>query len=203
MTDFSVIGKRVPRVDAREKVTGVAKFAADYSLPNMLWCKLVRSPFPHARILNIDTSKAEKLKGVKAVVTGREFGGWKWGWMPSTRDEPPLAVEKVCYLAEAVAGVAAVDEDTAEEACDLIKVDYEELPGVFDAEEAMLDGAPKVHDYVKNNISVEYLTGTSGTWKKLLPSPTWSERTDFARQDRLTAIWSRRRPSLITTLRAV
>jgi len=121
----------------------------------MLWCKLVRSPHPHARILNIDTSRAERLPGVKAVVTGKDFGGWTWGWMPATRDEPPLAVDKVRYLAEAVAGVAAIDEDVAEEACELIKVDYEVLPGVFDAEEAMKEGAPKVHDYVQNNISVE------------------------------------------------
>jgi len=156
MSELSVIGQRVPRVDAKEKVTGQAKYAADYSLPDMLWCKLLRSPHPHARILNIDTSKAEKLPGVKGIVTGRDFGGWSWGWMPATRDETPLAVDKVRYMAEAVAGVAAVDEDTAEEAAGLIKVEYEELPGVFDPEEAMKDGAPKVHDYVKNNISVEY-----------------------------------------------
>jgi 4-hydroxybenzoyl-CoA reductase alpha subunit len=156
MAEYSVIGKRVSRVDAREKVIGEAKYAADYSLPGMLWCKLLRSPYPHARILNIDTSRAEKLPGVKAVITGKDFGGWTWGWMRATRDEPPVAVDKVRYMAEAVAGVAAVDEDTAEEACDLIRVDYEELPGVFDAEEAMKDGAPKVHDYVRNNISLEY-----------------------------------------------
>jgi len=156
MSELSVIGQRVPRVDAKEKVTGQAKYAADYSLPDMLWCKLLRSPYPHARILNIDTSKAEKLPGVKGIVTGRDFGGWSWGWMPATRDETPLAVDKVRYMAEAVAGVAAVDEDTAEQAAGLIKVEYEELPGVFDPEEAMKDGAPKVHDYVKNNISVEY-----------------------------------------------
>jgi 4-hydroxybenzoyl-CoA reductase alpha subunit len=156
MADFSVIGERLPRVDAKEKVTGKAKYAADYSLPDMLWCKLLRSPYPHARILNIDTSRAERLPGVKAVVTGKDFGGWTWGWMRATRDEPPLAVDRVRYMAEAVAGVAAVDEDTAEEACELIEVDYEELPGVFDPEEAMKDGAPKVHDYVENNISVEY-----------------------------------------------
>ena len=156
MAKFSVIGKRLPRVDAREKVAGEAKYAADYSLPGMLWCKLLRSPYPHARILDIDTSRAERLPGVKAVVTGKDFGGWTWGWMPPTRDEPPLAVDKVRYMAEAVAGVAAIDEDIAEEATELIKVDYEELPGVFDPEEAMKEGAPKVHDYVKNNISVEY-----------------------------------------------
>lgn len=156
MAEFSVIGQRLPRVDAKEKVTGKAKYAADYSLPDMLWCKLLRSPYSHARILNIDTSRAERLPGVKAVVTGKGFGGWTWGWMPATRDEPPLAVDRVRYMAEAVAGVAAVDEDTAEEACDLIDVDYEELPGVFDPEEAMQNGAPQVHDYVENNISVQY-----------------------------------------------
>jgi 4-hydroxybenzoyl-CoA reductase alpha subunit len=156
MSKFSVIGERVPRVDAREKVTGEAKYAADYSLPGMLWCKLLRSPHPHARILNIDVTKALKLPGVKAIVTGKDFGGWSWGWMRATRDEVPLAVDKVRYMAEAVAGVAAVDEDTAEAATRLIEVEYEELPGVFDPEEAMKDGAPKVHDYVKNNISVEY-----------------------------------------------
>jgi 4-hydroxybenzoyl-CoA reductase alpha subunit len=156
MAEFSVIGERLPRVDAKEKVTGEAKYAADYALPDMLWCKLVRSPYPHARILSIDTSRAESLAGVKAVVTGKDFGGWTWGWMRATRDESPLAVDKVRYMAEAVAGVAAIDEDVAEEACELIEVDYEELPGVFDPEEAMKDGAPKVHDYVENNISVEY-----------------------------------------------
>lgn len=156
MAEYSLIGKPIPRVDAKAKVTGKAKYAADYSLPDMLWCKLLRSPYPHARILNIDTSRAERLSGVKAIVTGKDFGGWTWGWMASTRDEPPLAVDKVRYMAEAVAGVAAIDEDTAEEVCGLIKVDYEELPGVFDPEEAMQEGAPKVHDYVQNNMSVEY-----------------------------------------------
>lgn len=156
MAEFSVIGERLPRVDAKEKVRGEAKYAADYSLPDMLWCKLLRSPYPHARILNIDTSRAERLPGVRGVVTGKDFGGWTWGWMRATRDESPLAVDKVRYMAEAVAGVAAIDEDVAEEACELIEVDYEELPGVFDPEEAMKDGAPQVHDYVENNISVEY-----------------------------------------------
>jgi 4-hydroxybenzoyl-CoA reductase alpha subunit len=156
MAEYSVIGKRVPRVDAVDKITGQAKYAADYSLPGMLWCKVLRSPYAHARILTIDTSRAERLPGVKAVVTGKDFGGWTWGFMPATRDEPPVALDKVRYLYEAVAAVAAVDEDIAEEATELIKVDYEELPGVFDPEEAMQEGAPQVHDYVKNNMSVEY-----------------------------------------------
>jgi 4-hydroxybenzoyl-CoA reductase alpha subunit len=156
MEEYSVIGKRVPRVDGRVKVTGEAKYAADYELPGMLWCKMARSPYAHAKIVNIDTSRAEKLAGVKAICTGKDFGGWKWGWMPKTRDESPLAVDKVRYLAEAVAGVAAIDEETAEEATELIKVEYEDLPGVFDAEDAMKEGAPQIHEHVKNNISWDF-----------------------------------------------
>jgi 4-hydroxybenzoyl-CoA reductase alpha subunit len=156
MEEYSIIGKRVPRFDSKEKVMGYGKYAADYSMPGMLWCKVARAPVPHARILNIDTSRAERLPGVKAVVTGKDFGGWTWGFMATTRDEPPLAVDKVRYLHEGVAGVAAIDEDIAEEACELIKVDYEELPGVFDPEEAMKEGAPVIHDYRPNNVSVEY-----------------------------------------------
>jgi 4-hydroxybenzoyl-CoA reductase subunit alpha len=156
MEDYSVIGKRVPRIDGRMKATGEAKFAADYEMPGMLWCKILRSPYPHAKILNIDTSRAERLTGVKAVCTGKDFGGWTWGWMPKTRDEPPLAIGKVRYLAEAVAAVAAVDEDTAEEATELIQVEYEELPGVFDPEDAMKEGAPKVHEHAEKNVSWEF-----------------------------------------------
>ena len=156
MKEYNIIGKRVPRVDGREKVMGQAKYAADYSLPGMLWCKVVRSPYAHARIVNIDTSKAERLPGVKAVVTSKDFNGWTWGFMATTRDEPPLAMDKVRYYMEGVAGVAAIDEDIAEEACDLIDVEYEELPGVFDPEEAMQEGAPVIHDYRPNNVSVEY-----------------------------------------------
>ena len=156
MEEYYVIGKRVPRIDAKEKVMGQAKYAADHSLQGTLWCKVARAPYPHARILNIDTSRAERLPGVKGVVTGKDFGGWTWGFMATTRDEPPLAVEKVRYLYEGVAAVAAVDEETAEEACELIKVEYEELPGVFDPEEAMKAGSPVIHDYRPNNVSVEY-----------------------------------------------
>ncbi|MCJ7426576.1 MAG: xanthine dehydrogenase family protein molybdopterin-binding subunit [Dehalococcoidales bacterium] len=154
--NFSILGKAIPRVDARAKVTGEAKYAADYEFADMLWGQIKRSPYPHARILNIDTSKAERLPGVKAVTTGKDFGGFKWGWSGPTRDEEPLAVEKVRYLYEGVAAVAAVDEDTANEACDLIEVEYEPLPGVFDVLEAMKPGAPLVHENRPGNICVEY-----------------------------------------------
>ena len=156
MEEYSVIGKRIPRIDGKIKVKGEAKYAADYEMPGTLWCKILRSPYPHAKILNIDTGRAERLPGVKGVLTGKDFGGWTWGWMPKTRDEPPLAYDKVRYAGEAVAAVAAVDEDTSEEATELIDVEYEELPGVFDPEEAMKEGAPQVHDYVKNNLSWDF-----------------------------------------------
>ncbi len=154
--ELSVIGKPIPRVDARAKVTGEAKYAADIEVADMLWGAIKRSPHPHARILHIDTSKAERLPGVKAVITGKDFSGFKWGWSRETRDEEPLATTKVRYLYEGVAAVAAVDEDIAEEACDLIEVEYEPLPGVFDPFEALKEGAPLVHEDRKGNLCVEY-----------------------------------------------
>src|SRR4030043_223213 len=154
--EYSIIGKPIPRVDARAKVTGEAKYAADIEAADMLWGAIKRSHHPHARILNIDTSKAERLPGVKAVTTGKDFSGFKWGWSRETRDEEPLATTKVRYLYEGVAAVAAIDEDIAEEACELIEVEYEPLPGVFDPFEAMKEGAPLVHEDRPGNICVEY-----------------------------------------------
>jgi 4-hydroxybenzoyl-CoA reductase subunit alpha len=154
--NYRILGKPIPRVDAKAKVTGQAKYAADYEIANFLWGFVKRSPYAHARILNIDTSKAEKLPGVEAVTVGKDFGGFKWGWSGPTRDEEPLAVEKVRYLYEGVASVAAVDEDTAQEACDLIEVEYEPLPGVFTPFEAMEEGAPLVHEDRPGNMCVEY-----------------------------------------------
>jgi 4-hydroxybenzoyl-CoA reductase alpha subunit len=154
--EYSILGKSMPRVDAKLKVTGEAKYAADIELPDVLWGQIKRSPYAHARILNIDTSKAEKLPGVMAVTTGKDFGDFKWGWSRETRDEEPFATTKVRYQYEGVAAVAAVDEETAEEACDLIEVEYEPLPGVFDPFEAMQEGAPLVHENRPGNICVEY-----------------------------------------------
>ena len=153
---YAVLGKSVPRVDTPLKVTGKAKYAADYEMAGMLWGKIKRAPYAHARILSIDTSKAEKLPGVKGVVIGKDFGGFKWGWQAHTRDESPLATDKVRYMYEGVAAVAATDKDIAEEACDLIDVEYEELPAVFDPFEAMKEAAPLVHEDRPRNILVEY-----------------------------------------------
>ncbi|MBA4418825.1 MAG: 4-hydroxybenzoyl-CoA reductase [Syntrophus sp. (in: bacteria)] len=153
---YSILGKRIPRVDAPLKVQGQAKYAADYEMAGMLWGKIKRAPYAHAIIKSIDTSKAEMLPGVKGIVTGKDFGGFKWGWQGYTRDETPLAVDRVKYMYEGVAAVAAIDKDIAEEACDLIDVEYEELPAVFDPFEAMKEGAPLLHPERKTNILVEY-----------------------------------------------
>lgn len=151
---LSVVGKGVPKVDGVLKATGKAVYGADFSLPGMLHGKVLRSMVPHAKILNIDTSKALKLPGVRAVVTGKDFPwGLKYGFTAITRDQTPLAQEKVRYIGDEVAAVAAIDEDIAEEALDLIEVEYEPLPAVFDPFEAMKDDAPQIHDHVKNNIS--------------------------------------------------
>ncbi|MEE9418618.1 MAG: molybdopterin cofactor-binding domain-containing protein [Desulfatiglandaceae bacterium] len=150
MRDLDFVGKNVPRVDAEVKVTGDAIFSADVTFPNMLLGRLVRSPLPHAKILNIDTSRAERLTGVKAVITGEEtpfvFG-------VSHMDQTPLQTEKVRYVGDPVAAVAAVDPDALLEAMELIKMDYEPLPAVFDPEEAMKAGAPIIHEGIERNIA--------------------------------------------------
>jgi 4-hydroxybenzoyl-CoA reductase alpha subunit len=157
MSKYSVIGQRVRRVDGPDKVTGSAKYTFDIVLPNMLYGEILRSPYPHAKILNIDTSKAEKLIGVKAVVTGKDTLGRKqgnWRRFRELCDEEILCREKVRYIGDPVAAVAAMDEDTAEEALDLIEVEYEPLPAVFDPLEAIKEEAPQIHDGVELNINV-------------------------------------------------
>ncbi|MBI4334757.1 MAG: molybdopterin-dependent oxidoreductase [Chloroflexi bacterium] len=157
MSVYSVIGKRLPNIDGFEKATGSAKYTVDITLPNMLWAKILRSPHPHARILHVDTSGAEALPGVKLVVTGKDTIGKKmgnWRRFPELCDEPILCRDKVRFIGDAVAAVAAVDEDTAEEALKLIKVEYEPLKAVFDPMEAIKEDAPCVHDGVDLNINV-------------------------------------------------
>jgi 4-hydroxybenzoyl-CoA reductase alpha subunit len=149
---FSVVGRRVQRVEGYEKATGEARYIADIVLPRMLYGKILRSPFPHARIRSIDTSKAEKLRGVRCVVTAEDTIKKPWGAFFA--DQYPLSVGKVRYVGEEVAAVAAIDRDTAEEAVDLIEIDWEPLPAVFDAEEAMQPGAPLVQEDKERNIAM-------------------------------------------------
>jgi 4-hydroxybenzoyl-CoA reductase subunit alpha len=151
--EFNVVGARLPMLDAAQKAKGAALFTDDLILPGMLYGKILRSPLAHAKILNIDTTKAEKLAGVKGVVTGKDIPDRQYGIVPKARDEYALAKDKVRYIGDDVAAVCAIDPEIAEEALDLIKVDYEELPAVFDPLESKKEGAPIIHDGVKNNTS--------------------------------------------------
>jgi len=142
MSELSVVGKSVNRLDGLEKVTGKAVFCADITLPQMLHAKVLRSPHPHARIVSIDTSKAEQVPGVKYVATGKDAPNEMYGMV--IRDQSVLAKEVVRFIGEPVAAVAADSIATAEEALELIKVEYEPLPAVFDQEIAMSPNPPSV-----------------------------------------------------------
>ena len=143
---LNVIGKPLPKVDAMQKVTGETRYADDLVLPRMLYGKLLRSVYPHARILHIDTSRAEKLPGVYAVITGKDLP-IKYGIMPSTQDEEALCVDKVRFVGDPVAAVAAIDEETAERALELIDVEYEPLAPVMSIRDALDEKLPQIHDY--------------------------------------------------------
>ena len=147
--EFSFVGKRVPKLDAPGKVTGQTFYGHDMKLPRMLYGKILRSPHAHARVARIDVSKARALPGVKAVLTAADIPDIRIGW---ARDHPILKSDKVRSVRDEVAAVAAVDEDAALEALELIEVEYEELPGVFDPEEAMKPSAPLIHGDAPNNI---------------------------------------------------
>ncbi|MBI2935295.1 MAG: molybdopterin-dependent oxidoreductase, partial [Chloroflexi bacterium] len=151
--EYAVIGKPIPKKDGWVKASGEARYADDLVFPGMLFGKLLRSPHAHASILHVDVASALKLPGVRAVITGKDFPGIKYGNMPHTRDYLPLALDRVRYIGEEVAAVAADDEDTAEEALDLIQVAYEPLPAVFGPEEAMAPGAIQLHEHASDNIS--------------------------------------------------
>jgi len=145
MAEMKVIGTPALRtIDGTEKVTGTARYTADYSLPGMLHGKTLKSPYPHARIVSIDTSAAKALPGVHAVLTGRDVAdAGLWG--RAVKDVPVFAVDVVRFAGERVAAVAAEDEDVAEQALELIDVVYEELPAVLTPEDAAAPGAPILH----------------------------------------------------------
>lgn len=154
MSASKCLGQSIPRRDTRLKATGEATFTADLVLPSMLHAAVLRSPHPHARILHLDTSRAEAHPGVKAVVTAADASGVKWGVFRYTRDQEFLARDKVRYMGEEVAAVAAETEAIAREALGLIDVAYEMLPGVFDPETAMAEGAPQLHEHAPGNINI-------------------------------------------------
>ncbi|NLG66205.1 MAG: hypothetical protein GX536_00665, partial [Actinobacteria bacterium] len=144
----SLVGQNLPRVDGLDKATGAALYADDICLPGMLHGRLLRSPHAHARIVNIDTSRAAALNGVKCIITGGDippvrFGNWRL--MPDTQDQYALCIDKVRYIGDEVAAVVAIDVDTAEEALSLIEVEYEPLTAVFDVTSSLSPGAPLLH----------------------------------------------------------
>ncbi len=142
-----VVGKPFPKVDAGAKVTGQAVYADDVVLPRTLHCRILRSPHPHARILSIDTSAARRIPGVHGVITGADLPV-KFGILPVTQDERALEHEKVRYVGDPIAAVAATDEETAAAACDAIKVEYEVLEPVMSVEEALAPAKDeRIQDY--------------------------------------------------------
>jgi 4-hydroxybenzoyl-CoA reductase alpha subunit len=157
---LNIIGKPFRKVDARAKCVGQTKFADDIVLPRMLFCKMLRSHLPHALIKNIDVSKALVLPGVFAVVTGKDFP-IPYGILPVSQDEHALCTDKVRFIGDPVAAVAAIDEDVAFDAMNLIEVEYEPLDTISSIDEAVMIDEPRIHDYgdsgnVHKKVSLEF-----------------------------------------------
>ena len=146
-SDFAVIGQPLPKVDAWAKVVGETKYADDLFLPRMVYGKLLRSSHAHARIRSIDTARARAVPGVYAVITGADLPRVKFGILPVSQDEEALCTEKVRMVGDAIAAVAAVDEETAEQACRLIEVDYEPLPALMSIFDALAHPEVRIHEY--------------------------------------------------------
>ena len=146
------IGKNVRRIDTPSKVSGRLKYAGDMTMPGMLHVQVLRSPHAHARIVSIDTSAAEAMDGVEGVITCADVPG-EDGFGVFVNDQPIMARDKVRYVGEAVAAVAAESALIAKRALSAIKVEYQPLPAVFDPDEAMRPGAPVLHDYAPDNLT--------------------------------------------------
>ncbi len=157
---LNVVGKPFRKVDARAKCTGQTKFADDIFLPRMLYCKILRSHEPHALIRNIDLSKALALPGVIAIITGKDLP-IPYGILPVSQDEHALCIDKVRFVGDPVAAVAAIDEDVAFDAMNLIEVEYERLNTISSIEEAIMIDEPRIHEYgddanVHKKVSLEF-----------------------------------------------
>src|SRR6266436_1859420 len=157
---LKVIGKPFRKVDARAKCTGQTKFADDIFLPRMLYCKILRSHEPHALIKNIDLSRAARMPGVVAVLTGKDLP-IPYGILPVSQDEHALCLDKVRFIGDPVAAVAAIDEDVACDAMNLIEVSYEPMNTISSIEEAILISEPRIHEYgdggnVHKKVSLEF-----------------------------------------------
>lgn len=173
---FSVLGKRVPKYDAVEKVSGRAQYLIDLKLPGMLFGKILRSKYSHAKIIKIDTSKAKELEGVVEVITAEDTPKIKFGFM---KDNLPLKHNKVLSYRDEIVAVAALSEEVASKAIDLIEVEYEKLPPLFDPMEAIKDGAPELHEEAHRNIANIPFSFKSGNFKEILsrPDTIWVEDT--------------------------
>lgn len=157
---LNVVGKPFRKVDARAKCTGQTKFADDIVLPRMLYCKILRTHLPHALIKNIDVSKALAMPGVFAVITGSDLP-IPYGILPVSQDEHALCIDKVRFIGDPVAAVAAIDEDVAFDAMNLIEVEYEPLNTISSIEEAVMIDEPRIHEYgdggnVHKKVSLEF-----------------------------------------------
>src|SRR5919204_4437742 len=155
MSEFSVIGKRIAMIDSAGKTTGAGKYTDDLSVPGMLIGKILHSPYPHARIKRIETWPAQVMEGVVAVVTGKDAPN-KYGILPVGHDETALAVDKVRYIGDNVACVAAETEAIADKALELMEVEYEPLPAYFDPEQSMKATDNLIHDDKPNNLEKDY-----------------------------------------------
>ena len=153
--DYSYVGKSVDRNDSYGKTTGHAQYTADLKFPGMLYGKLIRSTIAHGRIKSIDTSEAEKLNGVKAIITAKDVPSMKWGLSPARFDENIFCIDKVRYHGDKIGAVCAVDEETVYKALKLIKVEYEELPAVFTWQDAAKEGAPQIFEEYPGNLNTE------------------------------------------------
>ena len=159
--EFTVIGQPLPKIDAWAKVIGETKYADDLFLPRMAYGRLLRSPHGHARVGRVDTTRARALPGVYAVITGADLPRVRFGILPVSQDEEALCTEKVRMVGDAVAAVAAVDEETAERACRLIDVEYEPLPALMSIEESLAHPEVRIHEYgdgpnVHKNVSLQF-----------------------------------------------
>ena len=155
MDDYSIIGKPTAMIDAAQKTTGAGKYTDDLSVPGMLTGKILHSPYPHARIRHIDTSRAENFDGVVSVVVGKDAPN-PYGILPVGHDEYALALDKVRYMGDNVACVIAVSEAIAEKALELIDVEYEVLPAYFDPEESMKAQTDLIHESKPGNLEKDY-----------------------------------------------
>src|SRR5205814_1107855 len=158
---FTVVGQPLPKIDAWGKVTGDTRFADDMVLPRMAFGKLLRSPHAHARVRAIDTARAKTVPGVLAVVTAADLPRVKFGILPVSQDEEALCAEKVRMVGDAVAAVAAIDEESAEQASRLIDVDYEPLPALMSIFESLAHPEVRIHEYgdgpnVHKNVALQF-----------------------------------------------